>query len=211
MIPVNDLIVQARELRPEFVDRLHPGPTCERFLVRYARELVGKLRPIAVETVAVVHEIAMPLADHAAGYDLPAFQEVLRYGFAYFGEGRRRLTMAHPKDREASQYWPSFYVVGTTLFLCHDEANWTGATKLVIRLVPAEPVAESTNGPDLLLPVEATSTLVAALAAFMAGRSTTMKAQERREMADEARLAEASFLRQVSTRLQPATNIVEEW
>jgi hypothetical protein len=216
-IAVGQVVEQARDVHPAFAERNSPEPICIAFLNRYVQGLVARVRRVNTDLLVQQHAVPLPLADFEAGYaGLPAFQEIRRDAVLRYGDVERIATQTVAALRLMPPQWPAFYMEGSSLFLAGREADWTGATSLVVRLIPAmvKMSAPTENVP--LLPDEAEGALVDQLAAWMARRTADAAGAppiDRAFLAAQAAESEALFMEQVMRRQGTASVHVpqEDW
>lgn len=104
-----------------------------------------------------------------AGIPLPQFVSVVGGVCRYTDDTDGPLYVISESDRYEPPTWPAVFVIGTTLYCCGEQADWTDVANLEVRYVPIAPAFAALTD-YFLVPDAARQTLVAQAAAFMAER-----------------------------------------
>lgn len=208
---VDEIIQQARETHPAFTPESTPNSVLIRYLSRLHRDLVGRILRVAADVLVQDHEIALPLADFAAGAAVPDHQ-FIRGGSVYVGATERPLYLIRWQSRIRPVVWPAAWLEGNTLHLVGDAAQWAAADRIVLKIVPTP--ADLVAMTDVVaLPDIAESTCVTALAAFLAQRTADVPPLPqipRQRLQELARETEERLFDRLAGRSAAIVSFVEE-
>lgn len=168
---VSDLIEAARDLHPSFAGERQPAKPIYRFLTGWHRRSVQLIAEENVDLVLEEHEVSLPLADFDAGYSGIPDHLLLDHGgeVALGGTRTARFHLVDYSGRHQAPRWSGYFRNGT-LYLVGEESWWSGASSISVPYVPM-PTAITGKTDELLLPDDAYSWAVAAIASLMARRS----------------------------------------
>jgi len=169
-----EIIEEARDLHPAFDDNSHPDKVLVRFVNRYQTGLLAEALTRYPSLYSTTQDIALPLADFAAGEALtePLFvQDVVA-----LKNGEETPVVIIPYEhRHDPQPFYCGWIVNRRLFLNGKASNWaTFSGGLRVRYATT-PAAITGEDDVLILPDHARECLVAACAQFMAGRPGNMQ------------------------------------
>lgn len=207
-----DIIEEARELHPSFVETWVPDPMALRFLGRYQRTLAGKIARLNPDTLLSRETISLPLATFTDGHEMPTAHR--------YGRGRvvtstgleEPFHLIGSRARAYNRTFPAGWIEGDVLYLVGDEADWTPYASIEVPYV-AVPTLPTDATTEFDLPDSAHSLLVAAMADFFASRVASI--QEAPDV-DEGRFAmnmgeaQLDFLKEITTQRMARENVVEE-
>lgn len=225
MATVREVFTRARDRHPAFDPEGVVGPSGAllRELVRLVRHFAAAIADARPDTRVATFEIDPAAHDYVAGEPYPPVMEPplppslrLVGGTAYMrGSGDERwedVEVVRFPGRERTTAKPYVLDDQGRVTLMGGPAAWSSYDRVVLRYVPvpAEPVNE---GSDIDLPGDPTDALAAGLAAFMANRAPAalIDAVQRKEIRDQATVALAAYLDDVTGRNRAVVGVSRGW
>lgn len=205
-----DVIDEARDRHPAFDRNRNPQKVVRRELSRYVGRLLGKIDLIDEAALSLEVSTALPLAIFANGIVLPANRGV-REVVAVDAQGKRYpldlIPVGQRSDRTTRV--ASVWIVNGVLYLNGSAATWLGITSVAVSYTPLAGLV-LTDADVLGVPDNARSTVVEALALFMARRGHTDKDGDIppivfQDFVDQSAKAEREFLEEVGDSLSSQT------
>jgi hypothetical protein len=205
-----DVIDEARDRHPAFDKNRNPQKVVRRELSRYVTRLLGKIKLIDETGLVVETSFAMPLAVFANGIPLASNRGV-REVVAVDAQGKRYpldlIPVGQRSDRTTRV--ASVWIVNGVLYLNGSAATWAGITSIAVSYTPQ--AGQVLTDLDVLpVPDNARSTVVEALAVFMARRGQTDKDGDLppivlQDFIEQAAKTEREFLEDVGDSLSSQT------
>lgn len=197
-VTVGEIITAARDQHPSFDRHKHPDASVLRQLTAAHARILGRAVAVNRDPFRVPLEIPLPLADFAAGFELPRNLWVGEGRMFYAGDWNENVELPFSLiDPGLRDSFPSLagWVVNGVLYLTGRETDWKDWMKLVIPYVPVAPSFTKMTD-TITLPDEAHDCLVANIACFLALRAGVPLADFRTARVD----AEDAFLREIGNR-----------
>lgn len=211
MFPVQAVLTHARDRHPGFDRMQTPDPAAVRFLSEYAQRLAARTLEINPEVLGSDVEIPLPLADFAAGAELPDYH-YLHGGTVHHVDGSHEPLVLLPWDARETRLGATTHA--GRLFLTGRPEHWGGASRIVLRIAPATAEGLRRLTDTVELPVGAFPACVAAVAAFMGGRPVRdgTPPPNRADLVGEQVAAESVYLTEIGNRRRAQTwSILEVW
>lgn len=180
-ITAQEAIRAARDEHRTFDDARHTNATLLRFLSRYQQRLLGEIAQLKPDAIAEPYEIDVASYDFELGEGLPA--AILIHGGTVHNVNSdidpETLDIVGYSERLQRRAGPAAYINGSTLFLLGRATDWERYTRIDLSYFPGGGTLTALSD-TLDLPKQSLDTCAAALAAFMAGRTTDEKIDVRK-------------------------------
>jgi hypothetical protein len=219
-----EIITQARELDPSFVEARHPRRVAVNHLSRLQRRLVAEWTKLERTEYIEVFTATFPLIDFAAGVALledepesgesvpePIAMTAIHRPLDVYVRGwdqARDMELIEWADRHRKPQ--AAYITENTLYFTGRAEDYTDVERVELTYTPT-PADITDLAVELVLPITAEDALVASLGSFFARRSNDAElARPRREYIAEAHDAEALWLDELRRRKGAIVSRVRE-